>query len=772
MSLELKNKKLLKFTILTATGLIVVILIFFSLKGSVFSEYDYKILDLFYKKIVKSGYGPRQSTFPQIKYVTITNETYSYMGKNFLDRSYLSKINNSLTKLGVEAVAYDIIFAYPTTFESDQVFAKSLSNLHSIYLPIGFNLVGKKEKFKWGNGKAYEKLKNDYSQKPVERGRPNPFYGTWALLQNDEFVSDTIKFGHISAYTDSDGYIRHMPVIIKIEDRYFPTLSLAIFLDYIKVPFEKILITWGKQITIPALKSSFLEKEVVIPIDEKGRVFIPFCQTWEKGFDEVPSHELIEKMKDKNLQGNLTEIFEGNFIFIADISIGISDLGNTPIQNNIPLVVVHASMLNGMLTNTFYNKWSLIQVTGLIFFISFFLGLSALFRHSWPLYSTGIGFFFGIIFFTWLQFIKFQLFPVITVLGSIIFIIFGLIVSIEFMTSRDKAYIRSIFVRYVPEKIVTRLLATPELIKLGGETREISLMMSDLRGFTALSSHRSPEEVIMILNRYFEKMIDIIMDYEGVIDEIIGDGILAFFGAPETMENHPGQAVACALAMQNAMEEINRQNIDDGLPILEMGIAVNTGEVVVGNIGSEKRTKYGAVGSEINFTGRVESFTVGGQVLITGATCKKLKNIAQINSVIEVEMKGMTGRVKLYNITGIGEPFNIYLLEKKETLIKLENIIDIKVYKLDEKTVGEIGVSAEITQLSMIEAKILIPEKLTEWENIRFQMSDKIIDTARGEVYAKVTSVIRLDNTYEAKVSFTSVSFEAGQIFEQNLLIK
>ena len=202
----------------------------------------------------------------------------------------------------------------------------------------------------------------------------------------------------------------------------------------------------------------------------------------------------------------------------------------------------------------------------LVLFISFFIGLSAFYRHSWVLYLSGVCLFFGIIFFTWLQFIKFYLFPIVTVSGSLIFIVLGLIISIEIATSKDRTFIKNIFARYSSEKIVNRLLVDPELIKLGGETREITLMMSDLRGFTALSSSRSPEEVILILNRYFEKMIDIIMDHYGVIDEIIGDGILAFFGAPEAVEEHPTQAVACALAMQSAMKGINEQNTADGLP--------------------------------------------------------------------------------------------------------------------------------------------------------------------------------------------------------------
>src|SRR4030066_944554 len=133
---------------------------------------------------------------------------------------------------------------------------------------------------------------------------------------------------------------------------------------------------------------------------------------------------------------------------------------------------------------------------------------------------------------------------------------------------------------------------------MGGEIREVSLIMSDLRGFTAIIAEMAPEEVITFLNRYLSRMIEILLDHRAVIDEIVGDGILAFFGAPAPLEDHPVRAVACALAMQAAMDEVNALNHAAGLPHLEVALAVNTGEVVVGNIGSERRTKYSVVGAQ------------------------------------------------------------------------------------------------------------------------------------------------------------------------------
>jgi len=766
MSLELKNKNLLKHISLTAVSLIIIVLLFFFVRGSVWTEYDYQILDIVYRQIIKTGYGPKHSDFPQIKYVTINDETYSHIGKNFIDRSYLAKLNNALVDLGPQAIVYDIIFPHPTTPESDSTFVQSLKNTDSIYLPIGMNLSDKREEFKWGNGIAYKRLKNVYLKLPHEKGQPDPLYGTRALFQLDEFSETVLKSGHISAQSDGDGIFRHMLMLIKVNDKYLPTLSLSVFLDYIGVPFEKIIVEWGKHITIPALNDRFLEDDVVIPIDKKGRAFIPFCQTWKNDFEEMPSHLVLEKTKDINLRGNLSEIFEGNFVFIGDISVGVSDLGNTPIQNDIPLIVMHTSMLNSMLTNTFYKKWSYSDVILLILFLGLFVGISSFYKGSWLLYLSGVTLVFGIVFLTWLQFVRFSLFPIVTVLSSLVFIVSGLIISVELATSKDRAFLKNLFSRYVPEKIVARLLVNPEMIKLGGETRELSMIMSDIRGFTALSSSRSPQEVICILNQYFEKMIDIIMDHYGIVDEIVGDGILALFGAPEKMKNHPEKAIACAIEMQNAMEQINKKNKRNGLPELQMGIGVNTGEAIIGNIGSEKRTKYGAVGAEVNFTSRAESFTVGGQVLITESTYKKVNTIVKVNNIMEVQMKGVTGRVKFYDIYGMGEPFNLYLINKNETLIELRKFIDIMVYGLDDKVVKTDGVLAKITHLSESKAKIWISTKLTKLENIKLQIKNRLNCAFEGDIYAKVTSVSKNTDTYEIKIFFTSVSPNARKILK------
>ncbi|MDQ1285446.1 MAG: adenylate cyclase [Thermodesulfobacteriota bacterium] len=334
---------------------------------------------------------------------------------------------------------------------------------------------------------------------------------------------------------------------------------------------------------------------------------------------------------------------------------------------------------------------------------------------------------------------------------------------------KERDFIRDAFGRYVTQEVVNRLLDTHDGLKLGGEIREISMMMSDIRGFTALTANMKPEAIITLLNRYLGKMVEILLDHRGIIDEIIGDGILAFFGAPEPLEDHPEAAVACALKMQQAMNELNARNVKDGLPRLEMGIAVNTGRPVVGNIGSDQRVKYGAVGPDVNFTGRVESYTVGGQVLITQSTYDRLANILEVRKTLQVEMKGFSGAVTLYDVSGIKGKYAVTLKDEEENLRTLEKPLPVTCYRLEEKTVSFEGTAAVLTAVSDREAEFEFETAIKQWENLRFALHGPGGETSEAIVYAKVVSAEKKDQMYLILVHFTSVSPQALDILRKSV---
>ncbi len=226
---------------------------------------------------------------------------------------------------------------------------------------------------------------------------------------------------------------------------------------------------------------------------------------------------------------------------------------------------------------------------------------------------------------------------------------------------RRNEFIRTVFGRYLTDEVAETLLDSPEGLVLGGERREISILMADIRGFTNISSHRDPEEVVTMVNNFLSVMTDVIIGYGGTIDEFIGDAILALFGAPNAMADHAEKAVACAIDMEKAMVRVNELNLAAGLPEIGTGIGINTGEVIVGNIGSEKRAKYGVVGHHVNFTARVESYTAGGQILISERTHDACKGLVQTKGEMSVRPKGFDEDVRIFDVSGMGAPYNLEL---------------------------------------------------------------------------------------------------------------
>ncbi len=335
---------------------------------------------------------------------------------------------------------------------------------------------------------------------------------------------------------------------------------------------------------------------------------------------------------------------------------------------------------------------------------------------------------------------------------------------------RQRDFIRDAFGRYLSKEIVEELLGSPDGLKLGGEMREITILVSDLRGFTSMASRLSPHDVIDILNRYLGRMVDILMAHRGTVDEFQGDGILAFFGAPIAADDDQERAVACAIEMQTALVEINAEQRRRGLPELRMGIGINTGDVIVGNIGSEKRSKYGAVGSTINEAYRIESYTVGGQILISPTVQARITDLVQVRSTQEVQFKGLEEAVILYDVVGLQGQYACALPEPlPEELITLAAPLSVACYPVDGKTVSAQAVAGTITRLAESSAEVSLQGEVALYSNMRLQLEDP--DTSvLSEVYAKVVSLNHVGDTATAAevcLGFTSLPEDVKVFLER-----
>jgi adenylate cyclase len=307
---------------------------------------------------------------------------------------------------------------------------------------------------------------------------------------------------------------------------------------------------------------------------------------------------------------------------------------------------------------------------------------------------------------------------------------------------------------------------------MSGENREVTFLISDLRGFTSLSSKLTPQEVIIILNRYFEKMVEVISKYKGTVSEFMGDGILAFFGAPIQSVDDPVRAVASAIEMQNALSELNAEHKQSkiNLPEIAMGIGINTGEVVVGNIGSERRASYGAVGTPINVAYRIESLSVGGQIFVSSITYEKVKKHVKIRGTKEVKIKGIVKPIYIYDVIGMGGKYKVSLPDKKrKPLKKLEPPLKVECFQVEGKAVTADPIPGKIEYIGENMAEISLACQVEAFENLKI-----VYSTGRhsglSELYAKVVP----EGEYSMKLSrenllieFTSLADDIKKFFKE-----
>lgn len=649
----LRNNTLLKSIAVLASSLLLGVILFWSLLGTVWTQVDFQVLDVMFRYAVRTHHAGQPS--PQIIYLSLTDETYTYWGHDILDREYLSRVNTALAELRPQAVAYDMIFARPRNPAADARFAESLSTLGCAYLPTAFDFSDQARSLQKQAGIAYNRLQTDYLKQPVEHGEPEPVYATKALLQWDVFAEVAYHSGHINAWVDSDGIHRHHIMLVKVDAAYFPTLSLAMFLDYVGMSLDDVVVTWGHEIRIPATKARYLMEDVVIPIDEQGRAFIPFPQVWGKDFDNLAAHNFLEYAQTPDLQGNLAQLFENRFVFVGDLSQGATDVGQTPLEDRVPLIAIHTALLHGLLTNTFYAKWSFGSVIALICLITLAIACASLPKAAWILHVTGIVILLGLIGLTWWQFLNFVLFPVATVGGSFLVIFLGVVVGLEIAISRQQAIIHHAFAKFVPETVVTELTLHPEKLTLGGEERVVSILFSDIEGFTTIAEQLPPQQLVQLLNHYLTEMTTIILQEGGTIDKYEGDAIMAEFGAPLPVENHADMAVAAALKQQRRLRELRQEWAERGLPELHCRIGIHTGPVIIGNMGSDQVFDYTVIGDAANLAARLERVNkrYNTRLMISASTHHALSPHRFLTRTLDfIKVKGKSEPVMVFEVYG------------------------------------------------------------------------------------------------------------------------
>ena len=620
----------------------------------VWTKWDYQLLDLYYQQAVERGFGPEKSS--QIIYLDITDETYETIENKVTEREYLAMVNFVLADLGVEAISYDIIFTPPGTPEVNEKFVESLDNLNSAYIPSLFSEPGYAPvPFNWKPGLGYEKLKEIVDDPPVEKGEAHPLYVSNAMFENASLSVANVKYGHINVKTDNDGVLRRQAMVLKLDSGLVPAVTLAIFLDYQQIPFNKIIVDWGNEIRIPAEHGPFLKEDIVIPIDDSGATFIPFADYWNKDFAHMPIHQVIPNYEKEDIRDNLMEIFEGTFIFIGNYSLGVSDSETNTLEKDIWKIALHTSLMNAFITNTFYRYWSRSEIVWIFIALAGVLIVSSLPKKELIFYITAVFLFGFILWWPWHQIKSHSMFPVASVGGWLTVLFAGLLATKQVLGGKDKRFIQQAFSRYVPSKVVNQIIAYPESLKLGGEMRVASVLFSDIAGFTTVSEKMSPGKLVSLLNEYLTEMTNIVFAQGGIIDKYHGDAIMAEFGVPLYVDDHADRAVMTGLLMQSRLIELRKIWADRGLPELKCRVGINSGSMIVGNMGSNQAFDYTVIGDSVNLSSRLEGANklYGTHLMVSEFTHEMLTpNRFRTRALDVIKVKGKMQPVKVYEVYG------------------------------------------------------------------------------------------------------------------------
>ena len=286
------------------------------------------------------------------------------------------------------------------------------------------------------------------------------------------------------------------------------------------------------------------------------------------------------------------------------------------------------------------------------------------------------------------------------------------------------------------------MLESPAGLKIGGEKRKVTMLMADLRGFTALSERLDPKDVVALLNRYLSNMVAIVKKYGGTIEQYIGDAIFVLFGAPVWKEDDAQRAVACAVEMQLAMASINEANARDGLPELEVGIGLHTGQVVAGNIGAPERMQYGVIGNHVNLTQRIQACTSGGQILISETTRREVGSILRLGRPMEVKVKGVEQAIALAEVHGIGGSHKLSLPHSHDALAPLKSPIPVGCSIVEGGRVDEGVINGILTKLSLKRAELRLDKTVPALADLKIQFIGDAAGEAAEPAYCKVEGAL------------------------------
>ncbi|MBM4167824.1 MAG: CHASE2 domain-containing protein [Ignavibacteria bacterium] len=635
---------LLKLGISLFIGLIVVSLTHVFRFGLI-QDIDFLTIDY---RFQQRGAGKDIREGGDVVIVKISDEDTKALPGGFpFPRSYYAHVIENLNRAGARVIAIDLTFA--TEAEGDSVLRALLEKTDNVVLGVKAATGGTTER---------------YEIRSREQRYDNVFYD----------VNRQVGVVHVPS--DRDGAVRRYLPMFNVEDFLTPTLAFAALNRYYGEPPGS---------TVSIQPETFVFQDRAIPrydptsfmLNYYGPVesfrYVPFSHVidderfWTQ--DELDIEEQLNTFDE-----NTMKLFKDKIVLIGSTMAEERDYHTVPIPNPIDGgrlmhgVEIHATAIQNVIDQNFIRHADPTFEMGLIFalaIVSFFVihWFKRLRLRHVVLLEIGalviVVLFMGAVFeYAILSFSNANtLVSVVNPSLAIILAYVGTIVHQYLAERQQKALIRSVFSHYINPSVVNELIANPEKATLGGDKRELTVFFSDIAGFTSISEQLAPEELVLLLNEYLEEMTRIIFRYEGTLDKYEGDAIMAFWGAPIPQQDHALRTCRAALDMQKRLTVLRTKWKKEGKPAIEVRCGINTGVMIVGNMGGQERFDYTVIGDSVNLASRLEGANkqYGSNIMISEFTHEKIKNAVTVRELDLIQVKGKTEPVKVFELLGLSD---------------------------------------------------------------------------------------------------------------------
>ncbi len=444
--------------------------------------------------------------------------------------------------------------------------------------------------------------------------------------------------GHTLLILDPDGPVRRVAPIVQVGQRTIPSLALA------------ATMAAGVN-TMPAVMRDNGQCAALVPW--RGPAENPDgvpTFTYYSFYDVFHAQQEVIEGQKPALDPAL---FKDRIIVVGGTGEGLREAFTTPFpQGAIAGPEVHANVIEALLTNRSIvrsPRWVTVAIT---IAAAVVVGIAGLYLNAWLTGAAALALGALLVWQALAFFARGIWIPITIPALAIVFAFVGDLAWKYVVEGREKRIVKKLFSRYVSKDVFDQLVADPSLAALGGARRNMTVLFSDVRGFTAMSEKGSPEEVVAQLNEYFSRMVSVVFAHRGTVDKFVGDMVMALFGAPLDDEDHADHAVQTALAMSAALNQLNAQWQAQGRPTLDIGIGINTGDMVAGNIGSDTIMSYTVIGDAVNLGARLESLNkdYATRIIISDATRVRLKGRYDIHPLGDVIVKGKSKPVAIFEV--------------------------------------------------------------------------------------------------------------------------